>query len=751
MSFIFGKKINTTTAAEKISAFQSTTCEFGTPLPLAYGTCKRGPNLINFQDFTPVEIVTTQKTGKRSSSTTINYKYYVYVELALCEGVINGIKKIWVGDQEYNSLADLNAAENPGAPLSLNVGSDPNPTTYMQTNHPDIAVGYGNMAYLYGYIFLGENTASIPSFVFELNGLLRSTGDGIDANPADVIIDMLGRIGYAAYIDQDSFNNYRSYCAEAGLLISTPEEAFKDQKKCQEVIKELLTITNTYMFWSVDRFKVVPRDDRPRGTWQPDTTVRYHLTPNEMQKQDNGACVLYERKDSSEVYNRFGVAFTNRDNNYEAETVFFEDTDDILLHGAKTASDFSAKWLHTTARAVAVAEMQARINRTEHTRYKFKLSWEFGLLEPGDLVMLTDPVIGLDHQLAMIESINEESKFTLSVTAVRREASAAGISYDIPESSYNIIYYNADPGDVAAPLMIIPPADLVTSSSGLELWIAIHGEEEAWGGCDVHASTKDGNYQLYGQHNRSSNYGETLTAMTAASTSVDVRFTNVGAVDILAGSAADAANCLTDIWINGECMAYTGSTLIGVNEYRLTGLIRGKYGTAAAAHASGSGFALLDGNLFCIQMPRNLLGQTLYLKFPSFNYFGRRFQQLNDVNYYNHIVQLYDIPNVQNLNAEATKITHTETDPDTGITTTWYTWDIYVSWTAPDWGEYSAGRVSYKEDGAQAWIYAGMGGNEATIRDIDTAGDYIIAVGTKDTNGNFELEDDSSQITITLS
>ena len=300
MSFIFGKRVNTTTQAEKIASFQSTTCDFGTPLPIIYGTAKRSPNLINFQDFYAQQIKTTQKTGKRSSATSINYKYYVYTELALCEGVIDGINKIWIGDQEYDSLAEFNSnPSNQGSPLSLNVGDDPNPTTYMQTNHPDIAIGYGNMAYLYGYIFLGEDSASIPSFQFELNGQLRLTGDGVDANPADVIIDMLRWEGYANRIDVESFNNFRSYCRGADLLISTPADAFKDQKKCQECIKELLQICNAYMFWSVDRFKIVPRDDRPRGSWRPNTTVCYDLTPDEMAKQDGSACVLYERKDSS--------------------------------------------------------------------------------------------------------------------------------------------------------------------------------------------------------------------------------------------------------------------------------------------------------------------------------------------------------------------------------------------------------------------------------------------------------------------
>ncbi len=735
MSGLFGGGSHVTTRADKIASFQATTCDFGTPLAICYGTGRRGPNLINWQDFTAREVVTRTKTGKNSSSTSINYQYYTYLEMALCEGVIDGVSRVWVGDQ-VKSLGSGGI----GFPLSLNRGNNSSPTTYMSTKHPAIAVGYRDMAYVYGYVFLGENSASVPSYQFEIQGLLRSSGDGVDANPADVIIDMLARIGYDGYADAASFENYRRYCAAANLLISTPADAFTNQKKCQECIKELLLITNAYLFWSVDRFKVVPRDDRARGTWSPDTVIRYQLTPNEMAAQENGSCVLYERKDSSEVYNRFGVSFTNRANNYEVETVFYEDTADISATGLRTANDFSAHWIHTTARAVTVAEMQARINRTENVRYKFKLSWEFGLLEPGDLVTLTDPVIGLNNQLVMIESIDEDSQTTLSVTAVRRDASASGVTYNVDTPAYNIISYNADPGNVAPPLMITPPADIVTAASGVELWIGLHGQTAAWGGCNVYASTKDGAYEIYGRFNKNSNFGSTLTAMTAGSTSVDVHFGNVGTVEILEGSADDAANCLTDIWVNGECMAYTGSELIGVNSYRLTGLIRGKYGTRAASHSIGDGFALLDGSLFVVSLTKNLLGKTLYLKFPSANVFGNNLQELDDVDYYSHQVALYDIPNVTSLSAV---VIVNETTPTT--------WDIALNWRAPDWTDYSSGRVSYKLAGASTWTYFGMATTETTITGIDTPGTYIISVATRDINGNYEAEGDGTQITVTLS
>lgn len=648
MSWLFGKRVNTTTAADKIAAFQSTTCEFGTPLPLAFGTCKRGPNLINYQDFYAEPIVTTQKTGKRSSATQIDYKYYAYIEMALCEGVIDGIGRLWVGDKTYESLAAFNAAENnQGAPLTLNDGSNPSPTVYMLSKHSDIAVGYDTMAYLYGYVYLGMNNASIPSYGIEILGLLRGSGDGTDANPAAVINYLLTLLGYGNNVDSASYTEFLLYCEEADLLISTPQDAFTSQKKCQEVIKELLTITNTYMFWSVDEFKFVPRDTMARGEWTPRALGNGpQLTPQEMEHQADGACVIFERKDSSEVYNRFGVVFTSRANQYEPETVFYEDTADIAINGIKSSPDLDAKWLHTVERAVTVAEMQARINRTENIRYTFKVSWAYAYLEPGDIVTLTDPDVGLNQQLVMIETVTENADETLTITALRREETTVA-TYDTGESSYNIIDNNNEPGDTKAPVFFEPPADLATSSY-FELWIALQGQTADWGGCSIYASSQDSGYELSGTHNRHSNYGKLLTALTANGTSVDIEFSNIYPVQLPAGSAQDAADGLCNIYIDGEFCAYTNAELIGANQYRLT-LLRGRYGSTAASHAINANFAMMDESLYCLILPASAAGKTIYMKFPAFNVLGKKSQDLADVNYYTYTFgsKTYEQSNVE--------------------------------------------------------------------------------------------------------
>ena len=232
--------------------------------------------------------------------------------------------------------------------------------------------------------------------------------------------------------------------------------------------------------------------------------------------------------------------------------------------------------------------------------------------------------------------------------------------------------------------------------------------------------------------------------MSATSDSVDVCFTNLRAVEIFEGSAEDAENCLCDVWVNGECMAYTGSELIGYNTYRLTGLLRGRYGTRKAAHGENSAFAVLDDAIFYMSLPKTLKDKTVYLKFLSFNTFGNEQQQLDDVPYYSHLARMDDMPNVSGLQADVTR----KATQDAGETV--YSWDVAVSWVAPDWGDYSGGRVSYRLSDAQAWTYAGVGGNSLTIRDIKTEGEYVIAVATKDLKGNYETPDASTQVTITL-
>ena len=94
-------------------------------------------------------------------------------------------------------------------------------------------------------------------------------------------------------------------------------------------------------------------------------------------------------------------------------------------------------------------------------------------------------------------------------------------------------------------------------------------------------------------------------------------------------TAAAAQQGATRSLVDGEILAYESATLTGANAYALTGLQRGLYGAAGAAHAAGASFARLDQAVVAYDLPANFIGRTLLFKFQSVNLFGAGVQDLS--------------------------------------------------------------------------------------------------------------------------
>ena len=65
-------------------------------------------------------------------------------------------------------------------------------------------------------------------------------------------------------VNIDGLEHYREYCKAADILISTPPDS--RSSKAQTVINDIAEITNSLVFWSTDRLKIVPLADKPIGT-----------------------------------------------------------------------------------------------------------------------------------------------------------------------------------------------------------------------------------------------------------------------------------------------------------------------------------------------------------------------------------------------------------------------------------------------------------------------------------------------------
>lgn len=747
MSFFRGR--TTTTRANKISEFTVNTAEYGAVVPEIIGTVRTAGNVIYYDDFTAHEHRETHKAGKggKSKQVSITYTYTVAVILGLCEGPISGIGKVWIGKNVHNYPAD-------DIQLTLFDGKEnQQPWAYTQGKHPEKALPYPGLAYMAGVIDLGDS-GSMPSYNFEVKGRLLETGDGIDVNPADYIRYVLDKIGKKD-MQIIGLDNYRKYCKEADLLISSPPD--EDAKAAREVVNEIAKLTNAYVFWSNDKLKIVPLADRPVGNWAPDKTGITDLTADDFLPQSGGALVTYKRKDSSAIYNQFPVEFINRANGYEKESVSYEFTEDIKNYGVRAASVTNAHYVYTKERAVKIAEQLARNNKYERTQYTFKLDWSLCRLEVGDLVRLTDENSGIYEQVAVINGITEGTDGCLTVTAISR---APG---DYPAAKYNVhandrpyIDYNKTAPDTV-PVIFQPPADL--TADGLELWIAAKGKADGWGGCTVYVSDDNTNYRTVGQIAGSARCGKLMQPLSPIPNHPSGNQVLVTCNDqLLSGTPQDAQRKNTLCWIDGECMSYINATLQSNGAWLLSGLYRGQCNTAVRMHAKNTDFVRLDNSVFKVPFAKDDVGKKIYIKFCSYNIFGAGQQDLSEVKAYEYTLTPYYIPPVTNITAH-----NRYRQLADGVSR----YDIVVNWTPPTLQSYLQGDVWYKTSNGQAkdlvikegtkgselgfdgeWTFGGSGKDQVVIPQAIVGDTYLIAVCTKDEWGEATSPDTSPQLKI---
>ena len=709
MGFLFKGK-STTSRADMIADFQINTASYGEVVPEILGTTRVSGNIIDYDDFTPHEHRSTTKAGKGGGAkhTNITYTYSVAAAIALCEGPIAGIGKVWRDKEVY---------EYPNEKIELTLFNGEiaqAPWPYMTSKHPEKALPYSGLAYMAGVVDLGER-GSLPQYNFEVYGKLRDTGDGTDVNPADYIEHVLQSVG--ADVQIEGIENFRAYCKAADILISTPPE--QKSAKAQQIINDIAEITNSLVFWSTDRLKIVPLADKPIGTWTPANQIQYNLTADDFIAGTDGQLILYKRKDTSEAYNEATVEFINRANSYEKETVSFEVVADVQRNGLKPASKKSAHYLYTKARAQYYAEQLAMKRLYAKTQYTFRLDWAFCTLEVGDLVTLTDEACQLNRQIVVITAVNEAADGQLEFTAEGKPAGTyAPARYDVHENERPFIDYNKEAPSVNDVAIFQTVGDV----GGNQVFIAVNAPT-GWGGCSVWLSDNGENYSRIGSITQQARMGRVKYGFNQTGNLCNITL-NQGMLK--GGTHIDAERANTLCWVNGEAFSYEGAEMHQDNWYTLSGLVRGQYGTNAISHSAGERFVRVDEALFRYPYRKEDIGKTIHLKFTSMNLFGSNEQELDEVQAYQYTLTPYFIPEVTGLTLY-TKYYE--------ITNRVKSFDVVAEFNVPHINSLDTVEIWYREPSG-TWKYGGAGEGQVIISGCELGHTYEVKAVVKDTHGN---------------
>lgn len=646
-----GKASTISNSEQRILSLQVQQSSQGLTLPVVYGRARVAGNLIWYGDFTTIETKTTTRQGGKGGGGVkqedISYTYEAAVMMALCEGEIKGIGRIWRDKEKFESLSQLR--------LNLAKGGDEQPTwTHLQQpKHQAQAINYSGTAYIYSPNYELTKSAQIYSHNFEVIGKIGYSSSIPDANPSEIIRDMLTNQNYGCGFPAENLGDtsvYGVYCRAAGIFLSP---VYSEQTEAQQNISELLEQTNSAAVFSQGRLKIVPYGDVKLSgngaAYVPNLTPVYDLTDDDFIVSGAEDPLKVERKTNADAYNQIQVEYLDRANDYNIAVAEVKDQANIEQYGLRPKDAVKMHGICDAKVANHVAQLLLQRALYVRNEYEFKLGWKYCLLEPMDLVTLTDEGLGLDKTPVRIIEIEEDEEGVLTVKAEDFPMGAASATaYPTQPSLGYSADYNKSPGNAHAPVIFEAPLQLTGGEP--QVWLATAGGD-MWGGAEVWISTDGDSYTRIGATNKKARFGS-LSAPLASGAVFDRANTlnvEISAGQMTGGTEQDSRDLLTLCYVDGEFLAYETAELKGVGRYTLGNLTRGAYGSNIDRHSAGSQFVRIDEAMFKYAVPANWVGRTVWVKLVSFNVFGSGVQELAEVPAYSYTIKGAPLGQIQNL------------------------------------------------------------------------------------------------------
>lgn len=642
MSALFGSRTNAQNQTT-YTGVQIQTSSAGVSIPILWGVNKISANVIdlnNFQETGPGKGGKGGGGGKSGKQTD----YTTSCILALCEGPVADTDiTVWQNAGLLSTASSLN--------FTLFDGSQGQaPPAWMVDNFPAKALGYTETAYLFSSLFDMGSSPNLPNFGFEVFGIF-ATPEFPDINFALIVEDFMTSDQYgvdpgASYLDPvtltTALNSYFNYC-QVFTLWGSPY--LHTQEQGSSILQRWAQLTNSWIFWAGSSIKFVALGDTPGtangATYIPNLAPIYNIGPDDFIFDASGEDpVQVDRIDPADGYNNVEIDIKDRALQYASNPIRWQDQASVDQYGLLQSQNINAEEICNASIAAYMAMLIGKRCTYIRNTYSFKLGPNFLLLEPGDIVTLTEPNAGLNLFPVRITEVEEDDKQQLAFKAEELPDAIGTAALYVPQTGSptpqpDII---GNPGNVNDPPAIFEPSPVFTNGQA-QVWLGASGGD-MWGGCDVYVSTDGVKYSWIGQITEASQQG-VLTATLPLASGLDI--TNTLAIDTTESNSpisaavthADADAFYTASLVENEMLSYGAVAATSTFGANLTYLHRGIYGTAPASHAIGAPFTRINpASALIYPLPQSFVGVPLYFKFLSFNIFGRGQQAISDVSPY---------------------------------------------------------------------------------------------------------------------
>jgi hypothetical protein len=428
------------------------------------------------------------------------------------------------------------------------------------------------------------------------------------------------------------------------------------QKKASDWLADLYDCMHAVPVWSGFKLKSIPRSEVSTvgngGIYIAPTSAGpvANLQEKDFIAGEDSPVITVERKSRTDSWNLMSIQCPGRNSQYDDILVTAPERLAITTYGIRRDSPKMLRSLQSPEMAANLLGSMIRREFYMRNIYSFKLKANWKLLEPMDLVTITDQAGGIEHLPVRLLSIDEDENFALQCTA---EPYIYGVNAlvpgDIPTHEPYSPDWSESPASINPPIIFQPPSGLDTNA----LWAVISNADPIYGGCLVYVSIDDGaSYEALNYVWGKAKMGF-LTYEWPDSTDPDT--TNDLYVDleeslgVLANHTPQQRDYFTAPYYVGdggntyeiitfgnveELYAYNFKILAtGVGNL----IHRGVFSTTHALHIVNSHFcSLWTAGIFKIDMKPQWVGVELYFKFAAVNLAGKGMQSLADCTAYTY-------------------------------------------------------------------------------------------------------------------
>jgi len=391
-------------------------------VPVIFGTVKiEGPNVLWYGDFRSVAIKQKVKTGLFSSKRVIKaYKYFVGLQMGLCQGRVDTLRRVWIGDRlvfdgalKHGEAFEINLPYLYGGNDTGTGGVqgsfrffdgrlDQDASTYLSQFQSGAAgCAYRGTAYVVwegGYI---GNSTQVQPWSFEVERFPNSLGlpagkhrvdsndpgqsgdNAVDSNPMEVLYEVLTSKELlnipAPVINTQNFLSVGETLFDEGYGFSAVVERPSEGENIISYLMELIDgVTREDKLTGLIEVKLVRND--------------YSIGSVPAISNSNLISITDESRQSwQETTNEFRVAYTNRGNEYKDTYASDHDIANQQMQGDQRVST-EKRYFGCLAEGLAlrIAARELRLLSYPLVKVTFIVNREFYNVLPGDVVSWTD-------------------------------------------------------------------------------------------------------------------------------------------------------------------------------------------------------------------------------------------------------------------------------------------------------------------------------------------------------------------------